>query len=75
MAKKKKAAKNSEQWSLDRLDTKQLALVAVAGFLLCYLSASWAIDSGSLWAYFFAFVFFYYGVVGTTRTVKGLRKS
>lgn len=75
MNKKKRTTTNSEKWSLDRLDTRQLALVAVAGFLLCYLSASWAVDSGSLWAYFFSFVFFYYGVVGVSRVIKGLRKS
>ena len=47
--------------------------LAVGWGFLAYGFASWAIDSGSLWHYFFTFVSFYFLISYLQRFVKALR--
>ena len=50
----------------------QHVVASAVAFALAYAAASWAIDSGRLWAYFIAFVL---TIIGIKQFIQAFRKA
>lgn len=67
MAKAKKSVKKKAKAGNEHFQNLAYALFAVA---MAYAFASWAIDSGSLWMYLFAYISIYFAVSYTNRFIR-----
>ena len=72
-------AKSNQQNILTRLEAAKrtplgAGLSSLGESVLAYIAASWAIDSGSLWAYLFAIVFTIGSIKNLVQAITALRK-
>lgn len=62
------AKKNVNIFNID--ESIKLAIFGIIALLASYGFISWAIDSGSIWHYIFAFVAFYYAIHFIKESIK-----